>query len=78
MDVLSDHTIVRNWRNVFHSVKSVATAAAMTAATETERGAGMNASTSLTVTMRSMTAMANVFPRPSNVTNSVPQLPMAP
>ena len=78
MDVLSDHTTVRNCRNAFHSVKSVATAAAMTAATETERDAGMNASTSLMVTMRSMTAMANVFARPSNVTNNVPQLPMAP
>ena len=52
--------------------------AAMTAATETERGVGMNASTSSTVTMRSMTAMANVFRRPKNVTNSVPQLQMAP
>ena len=78
MDVLLDHTIVRNCKNAFHSVKSVATAVAMTAATETERDAGMNASTSLMVTMRSMTAMANVFPRPSNVTCNVQQLSMVP
>ena len=64
MDVLLDHTIVRNCKNAFHSVKSVATVAAMTAATEMERSAGMNASTSLMVTMRSMTATANVFPKP--------------
>ena len=64
VDVLSDHTSVTNRRNAFHSVKSVVTVAAMTAATETERDAGMNASTSSTVTMRSMTAMANVFPSP--------------
>ena len=56
----------------------MATVAAMNAATETERGAGMNASTSSTVTMRSMTAMVYVFRRSSNVTNSVHQRPMEP
>ena len=79
VDMLWDHTTVKNWRNAFHSVRSVAiVAAVMTAAMETERSAGMNASTSSTVTMRSMTAMVYVFRKPSNVTNSVPQRPMEP
>ena len=64
VDVLSDTTTVRNWRNAFHLVKSVVTVAAMTVAMEMERGAGMNASTSSTGTLRSMTAMASVYPRP--------------
>jgi len=46
----------------------------MTAATETGRGAGMNASTSSRVTTRGMTAMANVFQRPKNATYNVHQL----
>ena len=78
VDVQLGTTSVKNWINAFHSVKSAAAAVAMTAATETERDAGMNASTSLVVTMRSMTAMANVFPRPSNVTCNVQQLSMEP
>ena len=57
----------------------MATVAAMVAAAmEVDRGAGMNVSTSSTGIMRSMTAMANVLPKLSNVTNSVPQLQMAP
>ena len=78
VDVQLDTTFVKNWKNAFHSVKSAATVAVMSAAMEMERGAGMNASTSSTVTTRSMTAMANVFPRPSNVTCNVQQLSMVP
>ena len=62
---------------VVELVATVVVAVELVVAVEVERGAGMNASTSSTVIMRSMTAMANVLPKPSNVTNSVPQLQMA-
>ena len=71
VSALSDHGVVKSRMNALHSVSLAAIVLGMTAATETERDVGMSAFTSLTETMRNLTAMAFASRRVKNVTWSV-------
>ena len=58
--VLLENITVRNWTSVFHLINPVEIALEMIAAMEMARSVERNAFTSLTVTMKNMTAMVYV------------------
>ena len=68
VSALSDHGAVKSRMNAFHSINPVAIVLGMTAATETELDVEMSAFTSLTETMRNLTATAFASRRVRNAT----------